>query len=98
MNANRIVDKMLEAGPDDPASALLSILPSLRTGEVRYGDAVIRHVISRDGTSVGVPTGGLRPCSSWCSAKRMGVRWSDGQLTWVCLYAVNVDGETATIL
>lgn len=42
-------------------------------------------IYSRDKKSVGFTTGGTRECRmESCNGYRMGVRWSDGKLTWPC--------------
>ena len=51
----------------------------------------IETVISRDGGKKGKPTGGSRVCGmEGCSGRRIGVRWSDGKLTWPCTKAMQV--------
>jgi len=46
-------------------------------------------IYSRDGKMVGKLTGGERPCSlEGCRGRRIGVRWSDGKLTWPCSAAM----------
>lgn len=43
------------------------------------------EVVSRDGKIKGQLTGGSRTCQlEGCLGRRLGVRWSDGTLTWPC--------------
>ena len=52
-------------------------------------------VFSRNGIEWGITTGGKsRPCFDECPGKRIGVRWPDGELTYVCTdsFAVRDDG------
>ena len=99
-SAQAVVAKLLETDPDDPASAMQSIVPAVRAGSVTIwdGEATITRVRSRDGVHVGVPTGTKKQCSSWCDGERFGVRWGDGKLTWICTGAIQVEGETAILL
>jgi hypothetical protein len=57
----------------------------------------IKQVVSRGGESTGVPTGGRRRCYAGCPGERFGVRWPDGELTWICTAAVTVEEGTAYI-
>ena len=47
---------------------------------------VPRHIISRDYRMIGRCTGGTRRCSlEGCGGYRIGVRWPDKKLTWLCV-------------
>jgi hypothetical protein len=44
-----------------------------------------KFVISKNGKEKGTTTGGSRMCQlSGCGGLCIGVRWSDGKLTWPC--------------
>ena len=64
----------------------------------RFGDKPPspRLVYDRRGTRHGRLTGGSRPCRvEGCGARRLGVRWPDGKLTWPCTKGMKIrkDGE-----
>jgi hypothetical protein len=49
-------------------------------------------VVSRDSTESGVPTGGTRLCQlESCGGLRIGVRWSNGKLTWPCTKGMDTE-------
>ena len=96
MKAKAIVNKLLE---NDAEAELKRLLPGIRAGSVTLGTGTpMAYTITKVRSStgeVGIPTGGVRPCG--CGGRRIGVRWHDGKLTWVCMKAVRVEGETAVI-
>lgn len=47
------------------------------------------RIQSRDGNESGVATGGWQPCRlEDCVGRRWAVRWSDGELTYLCEVAL----------
>ena len=52
-------------------------------------------VWNRDKTQRGFLTGGERRCSlEGCRSVQLGVRWSDGKLTWPCMGGMKFDSMT----
>lgn len=44
------------------------------------------RVWNRDHTQSGIPTKSVQSCRlEGCSSVRVGVRWSDGKITWPCM-------------
>lgn len=71
-------------------------IPPLMFNEPQCGERGVL-VYDRTGEKTGVTTGGTRLCKmEGCLGRRIGVRWSDGKMTWPCTKGMTLtDHNTA---
>ena len=53
-----------------------------------------KKILSADGKTEGVPTGGTRPCRvEGCTGQRVATRWPDKKVTWPCSKGMDAAGK-----